>query len=105
MHTVTTDQSALDNVLQASDAASSQASDLGRSNDASGEEARVRACLVCGLSLAGRRADARYCSGPCRAEASRLRAILSGSPAQRYSSIVERNAARHRRTQRGWEAR
>ena len=35
---------------------------------------KFRRCAVCGLSLQGRRKDARYCSGPCRAEASRKRA-------------------------------
>jgi hypothetical protein len=32
-----------------------------------------RTCGLCGESLAGRRRHARYCSGACRAEASRIR--------------------------------
>jgi hypothetical protein len=39
----------------------------------------VRVCLLCGLSIESMRSDARYCSSPCRTEASRLKAILSGS--------------------------
>ena len=35
---------------------------------------KSRRCRVCGLSLQGRRKDAIYCGGPCRAEASRQRA-------------------------------
>jgi hypothetical protein len=38
-------------------------------------------CGFCGGSLVGRRSDARYCSAPCRAEAWRLRQLLSGLPA------------------------
>lgn len=33
-----------------------------------------RACVFCGSSLAGRRRQARHCSGACRAAASRARA-------------------------------
>lgn len=33
-----------------------------------------RSCALCGASLARRRSDARYCSGACRAAASRARA-------------------------------
>jgi hypothetical protein len=38
----------------------------------------VRVCVVRGAPLEGRRVDARHCGGPCRAEANRLKAILSG---------------------------
>ena len=34
----------------------------------------TRACLNCGVSMEGRRKNAVYCGGPCRAEASRQRA-------------------------------
>lgn len=64
-----------------------------------GSGSDTRCCVVCGLSLTGHRADARHCSGACRAEAARLRAILSLAPGQRYASIAERLAARHKRTQ------
>jgi hypothetical protein len=36
-------------------------------------------CLLCGAPLKSRRPHARHCSGACRAEASRLRAILRGA--------------------------
>ena len=54
--------------------------------------------MVCGTSLEGRRADARRCGGPCRAEASRLRAILSGRGSGPYRSVAERLGARRKRT-------
>ena len=57
---------------------------------------RMRVCVLCGESLEGRRRDARFCGGPCRAEASRLRAILRGSEAVPYSSVEERLQARRR---------
>lgn len=73
-----------------------------RRPDGGAERGRsTRHCVVCGESLAGRRSDARHCSGPCRAEAARLRGILSGSPGssnQAYRSVAERNEARRRRT-------
>jgi hypothetical protein len=40
----------------------------------------VGSCPVCGASLAGRRADASYCSNACRAEAWRLRRLLRRKP-------------------------
>ncbi len=58
-----------------------------------------RACVVCGSSLSGRRRQAIHCSGACRAEAARLRAILAGSPGTPYLSVAERLAARRKRTQ------
>lgn len=61
-----------------------------------------RVCVVCGSSLATRRSDAIYCGGPCRAEAARLRAILSGKRGQKYESLVARLAASRRRTQTRW---
>jgi hypothetical protein len=54
-----------------------------------------RACSVCG---AGMRADAVVCSASCRAEASRLRRLLSGTDADGYRSLTERLGARRRRT-------
>ena len=60
----------------------------------------TRLCVVCGSSLAGHRSDARHCSGACRAEAARLRAILRAAEGQRYRSIAERIEARRKRTQR-----
>jgi hypothetical protein len=59
-----------------------------------------RACIVCGASLAGRRRQARCCSGACRAEAARLRGILSGSGSGAYRSVAGRLAARRKRTSR-----
>jgi hypothetical protein len=49
-----------------------------------------RVCVVCGLSLIGRRPDARHCSPACRVEAHRIRAILSGSYSGPYRSVKER---------------
>lgn len=51
-------------------------------------EADTRQCVVCGTPLTRHRKDARYCGPPCRAEANRLKAILSASG--QYSSISER---------------
>ena len=59
-----------------------------------------RTCLVCGGSIDRYRRHARYCSGACRAEASRLRAILNGSESVPYSSIAERLDAAQKRTKR-----
>jgi hypothetical protein len=55
---------------------------------------------MCGYSLAGYRRDARACSGACRAEASRLKAILNGSKSVPYSSLAERLDAAQKRTRR-----
>ena len=55
-----------------------------------------RACVVCGGSMVGQRADALHCSPPCRAEAYRLRCILAGAPGQRYRSVADRMKARRR---------
>ena len=67
----------------------------------------MRLCPVCGVSLAGRRADASYCSNACRAEAWRLRRLLAGCPVGRYTCLADRIAAngRARRSSRSQEAR
>lgn len=52
-----------------------------------------RLCGLCGTSIEGRRRHARFCSGACRAEASRLRRILSGSEADGFGSIAARVAS------------
>jgi hypothetical protein len=57
-----------------------------------------RGCVICGASLSGRRADAMVCGGPCRAERSRLRAILNSSNGRAYSSVSERLGKSRRRT-------
>jgi hypothetical protein len=57
-----------------------------------------RVCRVCGFRLDAYRRDARSCSAACRAEASRLRAILNGSGSVPYSSIAERVDAARKRT-------
>jgi hypothetical protein len=49
-----------------------------------------RVCVVCGVSLDGRRSGALHCSPGCRREASRLRAILSGSGSGPYGSVMEK---------------
>lgn len=62
----------------------------------------MRSCVVCGTSLDDRRSDARHCGGPCRAEAARLRAILSGRGSGPYRSVAERVRALSKRTNRAW---
>lgn len=57
-----------------------------------------RVCVVCGASIAGRRSDARHCSGACRAESSRLRAILRGAERADYDSLARRLERRRKRT-------
>jgi hypothetical protein len=57
-----------------------------------------RRCEWCRESLAGRRADARYCSGSCRTEASRFSRLLRGEETDGYRSLIERLAATHSRT-------
>lgn len=63
----------------------------------------IRRCPVCGDSLDGMRAHARYCSGACRAEASRLRRLLDGSPADGFQSVADRldRMTERKRTERG----
>jgi hypothetical protein len=58
----------------------------------------MRSCVICGEPLEGRRADARHCSGACRAEASRIQRILSGSMPNPYSSLADRVKAAGKRT-------
>jgi hypothetical protein len=60
----------------------------------------MRVCLLCGECLEGRCPQARYCSDPCRAEASRLRAILKGRNSGPYSSVAQRLRAFQNRTSR-----
>jgi hypothetical protein len=58
------------------------------------EKVAERVCLVCGGSLKGRRKDARCCSASCRAEQSRIRAIIDGTYAGPYRSLAERLSKR-----------
>ncbi len=52
--------------------------------------------------MADRRRHARYCSGSCRAEASRLRRILSGAEPDGFASIAARvDAIARKRTDDG----
>jgi hypothetical protein len=57
-----------------------------------------RLCAACGTSLAGRRRDAKFCGGACRAKASRKRRLedaeplawfWSGVPPERQSNRTE----------------
>ena len=59
---------------------------------------RSPVCVLCGSTLRGRRPHARFCSGACRAEGSRLQAILSGVPTAAYRSIAERMSVAEKRT-------
>lgn len=51
-----------------------------------------RVCTICGHPLLKRRSHARVCSGSCRAEASRLKAIIDGTYTGSYRSVAERLA-------------
>jgi hypothetical protein len=62
--------------------------------------ASTRVCLVCEASLEGRRADARYCSGACRAEGSRLQQILRGEGSGPYRTVASRLQALTERTKK-----
>lgn len=57
-------------------------------------------CVVCSNSLAHYRSDALCCSASCRAEKSRVSAILNGTFSGPYRSLKERDEARQKRTQR-----
>jgi hypothetical protein len=59
---------------------------------------RCRQCGVCGAEMIRHRKDAIFCSPPCRAEASRVRAILRGSGTQPYASLKQRLDRLQRRT-------
>jgi hypothetical protein len=61
---------------------------LGLAQNSPGGGPLMRVCVVCGAPLEGRRVDARHCGGPCRAEASRLKAILSGRGSGSHSSVM-----------------
>jgi hypothetical protein len=64
------------------------------------ETAATRVCVVCGSSLASHRSDALCCSASCRAERSRISAILRGVYSGPYRSLKEREEARQKRTRR-----
>lgn len=61
-----------------------------------------RACPVCGADLEGRRRDARYCGGACRAEGSRLQRLLAGRTVDGFVSVGDRldRMRPHTRTER-----
>lgn len=61
-------------------------------------------CPVCGASLAGRRAGARYCSAACRREASRWRRLSAGERDGHYVSLAQYVQRRRRRANRFGEA-
>jgi hypothetical protein len=50
----------------------------------------MRSCVICGAALEGRRADAKHCGAPCRAEASRLKRLLNGNKVGPYRSVNQR---------------
>jgi len=59
-----------------------------------------RWCVICGTDISRRRSDARHCSGACRAEASRMRAILNNAGSVPYSSVAKRLEKAQKRTSR-----
>lgn len=62
------------------------------------EPVTVRCCAVCGAAMLGRRSHARYCSGACRAEASRVRRLLDGQEADGCVSLADYRVRRRNRT-------
>jgi hypothetical protein len=60
------------------------------SSDLLPDDVAARVCVVCGASLVNHRPHARHCSGRCRAEASRIRAILAGEYTGKYVSLAGR---------------
>lgn len=65
------------------------------------ERGRNGTCAICGASLAGRRQDAVYCGGPCRAEASRVRRLREGQAVDGYGDLPA-YSARRTRTRLNW---
>ena len=59
----------------------------------------MTACAWCGALLGHRRSDARYCSGACRAAASRHRDPDSNPPCGSESSTPDAERSAQRRTQ------
>jgi hypothetical protein len=62
----------------------------------------MRVCEFCGESIEGRRPQARFCSGSCRAAASRQRAAeraADGHPTRRPSGTEETAQKAHTRTE------
>ena len=57
------------------------------------DSAWAKVCALCGIGMVGHRSDARFCSDPCRVEASRLSRLLAGEAVGPYSSIRRRPPA------------
>ena len=55
---------------------------------------------MCGADLSGYRKDARFCSGSCSAEGSRLRRLLEGQEVDGYQSLAERLGRARKSTER-----
>jgi hypothetical protein len=62
------------------------------------DSGRAVVCSLCGTSMDEHRSDARFCSDPCRIEASRLRRLLAGETVGPYSSVAQRLRAARSRT-------
>lgn len=60
-----------------------------------------RACAICGVEIAGRRADAETCSGPCRAEKSRRDRARNGGPEAHRGAQARRQPRPRPRAERG----
>ncbi len=74
---------------------------LGDAENRDAAPAPGRLCAICGASLDGRRAHARYCSGACRAEASRLRRIVAGQEPDGFRTLADRLRRQRNRTEPG----
>ena len=59
-----------------------------------------RVCVVCGVSLAGKRRHARFCGSICRRESYRVVALLSGRPDSRYTTFAQYDRRTRRRAKR-----
>jgi hypothetical protein len=65
----------------------------------------TRSCARCGRSLDGRRPQAIYCGGPCRAAASRERALSRPAPRRWVFDLVrhkKRTRTAHATRARAW---
>lgn len=62
--------------------------------------AATHVCRLCGHPLRDRRPHALYCSGTCRALASRIQRVLSGQEDERYRSLADMLGRSNKRTQK-----
>lgn len=61
-----------------------------------------RRCRLCGFAIEHLRADSGFCGDACRAEASRLRRILTGETVNGYETLADRFEAFRAEQKRCW---